>query len=352
MMMDNLSGAHEAEDSADLVRSVAISSAHLWEEVLERLVRVESSQAQLTQAMARLQGELASGAYMASIGPATATPELHSGTPQPTGTGPEDLTPPPPGPGTEMKEPLLTQPGSSEDEKRAPTPPGSAATPPPPPPGFEPETAATTAETPEPHFHVPDLMEAEYVPPGGDLNASGGTTVNAEVLHRGDHAAAAGDDADAAAGGHSGGTVDDLLSREFADDEELPPPPPEFAASGEPPLPPPPSNFVLSEEALLPPPPEFAAGGEPTATPGPDADGTPPPPPGFSTRDFMGDRAIGNTGEVEHTDEEVDPYAEDGSVYQTVGPPITKSDRKKAALGNPQIPEDLFVRARHKRKAR
>ncbi|HEY3943031.1 MAG TPA: hypothetical protein VGL60_11185 [Acidimicrobiales bacterium] len=44
------------------MRSVALSSARLWEEVLERLVRVERSQVEITQAMSRLQAALPAGA--------------------------------------------------------------------------------------------------------------------------------------------------------------------------------------------------------------------------------------------------------------------------------------------------
>ncbi|HUZ10037.1 MAG TPA: hypothetical protein VMU76_07710 [Acidimicrobiales bacterium] len=60
MTTQNPHGSHPDNDTADLVRSVALSSARLWEEVLERLVRVERSQVELTQTLSRLQAALPS----------------------------------------------------------------------------------------------------------------------------------------------------------------------------------------------------------------------------------------------------------------------------------------------------
>jgi hypothetical protein len=59
-----------AGDATDLVRTVALTSARLWEEVLERLARVEESHAELRQAVAQLQASLPAGA---GSGPALGT---------------------------------------------------------------------------------------------------------------------------------------------------------------------------------------------------------------------------------------------------------------------------------------
>ena len=65
MTTQNPQGSHSDNETADLVRSVALSSARLWEEVLERLVRVERSQVEITQTLSRLQAALPSGATTA-----------------------------------------------------------------------------------------------------------------------------------------------------------------------------------------------------------------------------------------------------------------------------------------------
>ena len=83
MTTPNPSGSYGPEDTADLVRSVALSSVRLWEEVLERLARVELAQAELAQSLARLQGELPPGPTAAPLTAAASVP----------------LAPPPPPPG-------------------------------------------------------------------------------------------------------------------------------------------------------------------------------------------------------------------------------------------------------------
>ncbi|MHB1583625.1 MAG: hypothetical protein ACYC0E_07750, partial [Acidimicrobiales bacterium] len=74
MNTGNRTSFQRDDDTADLVRSVALSSARLWEEVLERLTKLEESQAELVQTVSRLQDDYAlgtggSGRPMA-IGPA------------------------------------------------------------------------------------------------------------------------------------------------------------------------------------------------------------------------------------------------------------------------------------------
>jgi hypothetical protein len=81
MTTQNPHGSSDNE-TADLVRSVAISSARLWEEVLERLVRVERTQAELTQTLARLQAALPAGSVAPELA-GTATPALGSASPLP-----------------------------------------------------------------------------------------------------------------------------------------------------------------------------------------------------------------------------------------------------------------------------
>ncbi len=79
MTTQNPQGSHSDNETADLVRSVALSSARLWEEVLERLVRVERSQVEITQTLSRLQAALPSGAVQQAelagrVGPALGLP--------------------------------------------------------------------------------------------------------------------------------------------------------------------------------------------------------------------------------------------------------------------------------------
>ncbi len=54
-------------DTADLVRSVALSSAKLWEEVFERLRHLEEAQAELRAMLGRIEGQLPSGSAKPAI---------------------------------------------------------------------------------------------------------------------------------------------------------------------------------------------------------------------------------------------------------------------------------------------
>jgi hypothetical protein len=58
MTIRDASSFEGPSDTSDLVRSVALSSARLWEEVIERLVRVERSQVQLARTVAEIQTAL------------------------------------------------------------------------------------------------------------------------------------------------------------------------------------------------------------------------------------------------------------------------------------------------------
>ena len=51
-------GSQGSDETAELVRSVALSSARLWEDFLERLARVERTQMELTEAISQLKGAL------------------------------------------------------------------------------------------------------------------------------------------------------------------------------------------------------------------------------------------------------------------------------------------------------
>ena len=65
-----------AGDATDLVRTMALTSARLWEEVLERLARVEESHAELRAAVAQLQAALPAGS---ESGPALGAGEVDGG---------------------------------------------------------------------------------------------------------------------------------------------------------------------------------------------------------------------------------------------------------------------------------
>src|SRR5208283_545567 len=64
--MHNPSDPRGADETADLVRSVALSSARLSEEVIGRLGRLEQAQTELAQAVSQLQ------AGMPALAPAAA----------------------------------------------------------------------------------------------------------------------------------------------------------------------------------------------------------------------------------------------------------------------------------------
>ena len=65
-------GHDEQHDVSDLVRSMALSSARLWEEVFERLRRLEVAQGELRDMLSRLEDALPPGsAPVAAVGPAS-----------------------------------------------------------------------------------------------------------------------------------------------------------------------------------------------------------------------------------------------------------------------------------------
>ena len=65
-------GHDEQHDVSDLVRSMALSSARLWEEVFERLRRLEVAQGELRDMLGRLENALPPGsAPIAAVGPAS-----------------------------------------------------------------------------------------------------------------------------------------------------------------------------------------------------------------------------------------------------------------------------------------
>ena len=45
-----------SDETADLVRSIALSSARLWEDFLERLAKVEQTQLEITEAISSTKG--------------------------------------------------------------------------------------------------------------------------------------------------------------------------------------------------------------------------------------------------------------------------------------------------------
>ncbi|MGH9091820.1 MAG: hypothetical protein ACRDZR_10660, partial [Acidimicrobiales bacterium] len=149
MTTQNPSGSFGPDDTADLVRSVALSSARLWEEVLERLARVEQSQAELAQALSRLQAELPGGPVTASLAPGAPLPfsvpaELgeapapHFVAPSPPPQGFGSVPPPPPPPGFEAASVQVNAATGTEP---------SLPPPPPPPPGFGHVMGEPTAAT-------------------------------------------------------------------------------------------------------------------------------------------------------------------------------------------------------------
>jgi hypothetical protein len=289
MTTPNPSGSYGPEDTADLVRSVALSSVRLWEEVLERLARVELAQAELAQSLARLQGELPPGSAAATLAPGTSV-----------------LAPPPP-PGLE-----------------APSSPHFVAPPPPPPPGVGPLDALA----PEP-AHVEGSLENRLVdvqPIAADEPTTGPVPIWSDA------ATTSGDgmfDLPSSAGdvpppppppppppGFGSGPTNGALDTGLVD---APPPPPGFQSDFPVVPPPPPAGFgsVPGATEDIPAPPGFSAEdlsgfgaiGEPTPPPGfattagPPAAPSEPPlgpppsaPPGFSVADLTGGDAIGSVG--------------------------------------------------------
>jgi hypothetical protein len=72
-------GHDEQHDVSDLVRSMALSSARLWEEVFERLRRLEVAQGELRDMLGRLEDALPPGsAAIAAVGPASSALGLGS----------------------------------------------------------------------------------------------------------------------------------------------------------------------------------------------------------------------------------------------------------------------------------
>ncbi len=260
-------GAHGFDETTDLVRSVTLSSARLWEEVLERLAAVEHAQAELARAVAQLQGALPSGPIPPSLSPPPA-PTL--GAPSPPQIG--GTFPPPPPPGA-----TLHAIDAIAGESPPPPPP------PPPPPGFGVTVSAApsdlSTEVPEPLFYVPPLMDAQDADSGGGLPPLSDSRPPPPVF--------------------------------------LPPPPPRFSpedpsGTGSIAPPPPPPGFAAEVHGAPAPPPgaspvdELLAGEFGTSAPGalpatrdfPAADlagatAIDPPPAGFSPEDLSGAGAIG-----------------------------------------------------------
>ena len=363
MSMHDPTGSSRAdEDTADLVRSIALSSARLWEDVLSRLGRLEHAQAELARTVAGIRGELTSGSAGAlsatapaigapppppppgfgpPTGPAPSAVDLLTGEamlpPPPAGFAPPPPPPgfgPPPGPRAEVgldtaPEPLFYVPPLMEEGG-----PADAALPPPPPPGFGPSADTTLPPPPPPGFSAADLSG-----PG----AIGGTPLAPPPPP------GFGPPSDEAPSGTN--PVDSLLAMELGQSEAPPPPPPPpgFSASdfggvdeppgdlgGPPPPPPPPPPgfaFDAAPDAPLgapPPPPPGFAFDAPLDAPAPPPPPPPPPPSGFSPSDFSGSDALG--GKVE-----VPP------------PPPGGMGSSDAAPSVPLITPDFFARAARKR---
>ncbi len=257
MTTQHATTGYGANDTDDLVRSVALSSAKLWEEVLERLVRVEQMQGELARTVAQLRAELPSGPQAAAVGPGT--PALAPPPPPPGFVVPSDAAipretgidaaPPPPPGMTAMvvgasagliggaPEPLSYLPPepSSGIWAVGTTPEADFAPPPPPPPGFA-STAAAEGET---------LGSPIPPPPPPGFSASPG----AETI--------------------------------------VPPPPPGFAAGA------PTAEGTFAVPIAPPPPPAYSAGGDaPRSLNG--AHAAPPPPPlTFSPETVVGEDVFG-----------------------------------------------------------
>ena len=298
-------GESQSTDSTDLVRTVALSSAKLWEEVLERLSRVEKAQVELAAKFSDLESQIPSGPL--SI-PLESPPTLAS------------LAPPPP---------------------------------PPPPPGFaagQGPSAPPPGNVPEPLFFVPPLLEKSEETPRQDSgleptsleqDVTPGTSQIDQLL--------AGE-----FGNQPAPSVPPPAPRAttISDFSEviagLEPPPPSSA----PPPPPPPPGFAAGQgpsapesPAPPPPPPGFAAGQGPNApeapAPAPPPPSSPPPPPpsprkesGFSLTDFSGEDAIGGSVAV-------DPDEEEEAKIKA---------RKSAPVAQPMITPDFFARAGRRRR--
>lgn len=282
---------HGAQDAADLIRSVALSSARLWEEVLERLGRVERAQVELATIVYRIQAQLPAGqsgypdadesSVLAQPGNRSAIDSGSSWTEhhdEVTGfaggavafdeVNAQTLSPaPPPPPAGFAPDPgAQIWPAASgfEDADS-----GVGAPPPPPPAGFaSPDSdpfGDLFADRPaEPQLAPPAPDQAPPPPPGFGtvaVDASSGPAVPPPPPTTG-----------------FGGPVSDPA---------LPPPPPGFG-SAEAQLPPPPPGFgAVSDVDLPPPPPGFGSVFEATPPPPPPGFGPgsesslPPPPPGF-----------------------------------------------------------------------
>ncbi|HLH47108.1 MAG TPA: hypothetical protein VKV25_08115, partial [Acidimicrobiales bacterium] len=278
-------GSDRSDDTADLVRSVALSSARLWEEVLDRLERVEVSQRELAAQFAQFQSELPSGPRQSSLGPGTSraldagpsTPD--GGGPAPgerrpvIGSGPEVIPPVPSGVGARWRSPepagsfdalgdggddVIPPPAGGQQRWANDVAPGRDAAPAPAPPG--PASALGDA--------TPGALATGGEPAAGE-GAREGAPVASALL--GTH-----DAPDMSIEWHPGG---------FA----APPPPPEgFAVTGPgadllaPP--PPPAGFAPPPPPAgfgPPPPPPSAQIESAAANPGGGVL-PPPPPPGFA----------------------------------------------------------------------
>ncbi len=269
MTMQNPSGTFGSDDTADLVRSMALSSARLWEEVIERLSRLEQTQAELAHTVSQLQSNL---------------PALAAGTAALTAAGAPALAPPPPPLGFESSAP---PPPPGFDLGSLPPPPDvDMAPPPPPPPGFESQYAP--GDVPEPLFYVPPLMEEaglDELPPPPEFDL--GTLPPPPPGFETDAPSTQGFEAFGAPPpppGFEAGDFAGVGAIGAAEVWSAPPPPPPgfeegFEAHGAP-LPPP--GFEAADLA------GFGAIGAPD----PGA-ATPPPPPGFEAGDLSGVGAMG-----------------------------------------------------------
>ncbi len=316
MTTSNPSGSYGPDDSTDLVRSVALSSVRLWEEVLERLARVELAQAELTRSLARLQAELPTGAGAASLGPGIAAPLAPPPPGLDTPPPPHFVAPPPPPQGFGAVPPPPPPPGFqswpvdavavANDDVTAP--------PPPPPPGFGPlDTGPLGAVHAAAGF--PGDHPVEVPPVAGEELATGPVPVWS------DSSPPPPSDATAGPTPVDAGAIPPPPSGFQADFPVEPPPPPPGFQDGlpvEPPPPPPPppgfdplpsagddlstvpAGFSPSDLSGLgaigepPPPPGFATTAEPSAVPSAPPPGPPPSaPPGFSVAELSGSDAIG-----------------------------------------------------------
>jgi hypothetical protein len=337
------------DETSDLVRSLALSSAKLWEELFARLRRLEHAQSELRELIEKIDAALPAALEAA---------ELEQGsrdTSQPGNalTGKSD-TPGLLGPSTTASpeaDEAVPAPGELEDRPAEPAlwaPPG---------PPLEKATGAlvdapvalTTGDTPAPFGAYPPLVETDGAnalvvqwhtpePTEDPVDAPGSIWADLEPPL-----------APSGGTGHSSDTGDPFGIGDASHGLAVPPPPPPPPA----PMPPPPAP-------VPPPPPGFALTGAsppPAPMPPPPAP-VPPPPPGFALvrSDEPPDRAstsLSQTGADvlyslhSHADPRLDAAGAGSNGAETKNRPEAPGEEPPRP---PAITPDFFARAGRRRR--